>query len=137
MGSQEMAVLVGDGHITTKAQMQKVLRLYIRENNGTMSRKYLDNKKNGIVGSKFYRDKWGYDKLSAEVQWVGLNTQLNILAEYFLRYLNDHSLEATKRHFVKLWDEKTPKGWKEVGYHQKLLLSRFNEGTEGALNLPR
>lgn len=136
MGSTDMAKIVGEG-TTSKTQVRKALKLYIKENKEVISRKSLDHKKKGIVGSPFYRKNWGYDELSAEVQWVGLQAQLCVVAEYFLRYLETRSLKATKRHFVKMWDEKPPKGWKEIGYHQKVLLNRFNEGTEGALNYPR
>ena len=134
MGSQQMAALVGEG-TTSVSQAKKALKLAIREYKHSISREYLDDKKGGIVGSKFYRDKWGYDKLSAEVQWVGLNYQLIVICEYFLRYLETHTLKATKKHFQKLWDEKAPRGkWgREIKRHQEDLFYRLNEHIEGAL----
>lgn len=133
MGSQQMTALVGEG-VTSVTQAKKVLKLVIREYKHSMSREYLDDKKKGIVGRKMYRDKWGYDELSAEVQWVGLNAQLIVICEYFLRYLDTHTLAQTKKHFKKLWDAKTDdKYMREVNEHQKKLFHRLNEGIEGAL----
>ena len=133
MGSLEMSKIVGEG-TTTKAQAKKALKLVIKEYNHSMSREYLDDKKKGIVGRKMYRDKWGYDELSAEVQWVGLNRQLIVVCEYFLRYLDTHTLAQTKKHFLKLWDAKVKdKHMREVNEHQKKLFYRLNEGIEGAL----
>jgi len=133
MGSLEMAKIVGEG-TTSTTQAKKALKLAIREYKHSITREYLDNKKRGIVGRKMYRDKWGYDELSAEVQWVGLNTQLIVVCEYFLRYLDTHTLAQTKKHFTKLWDAKTDnKYMREVNAHQKELFYRLNEHTEGAL----
>ena len=133
MGSLEMSKIVGEG-TTTKAQAKKALKLVIKEYKHSMSREYLDDKKKGIVGRKMYRDKWGYDELSAEVQWVGLNRQLIVVSEYFLRYLDTHTLAQTKKHFLKLWDAKVKdKHMREVNEHQKKLFYRLNEGIEGAL----
>ena len=133
MGSLEMAKIVGEG-TTSVTQAKKALKLAIREYKHSITREYLDDKKKGIVGRKMYRDKWGYDELSAEVQWVGLNTQLIVVCEYFLRYLDTHTLAQTKKHFTKLWDAKTDnKYMREVNEHQKKLFYRLNEGIEGAL----
>ena len=98
MGSLEMSKIVGEG-ITSVTQAKKALKLAIKEYKHSITREYLDDKKKGIVGRKMYRDKWGYDELSAEVQWVGLNTQLIVVCEYFLRYLDTHPLAQTKKHF--------------------------------------
>ena len=133
MGSQQMAALVGEG-TTSVSQAKKALKLAIREYKHSISREYLDDKKKGIVGRKMYRDKWGHDELSAEVQWVGLNTQLIVICEYFLRYLDAHNLAQTKKHFKKLWDAKVKdKHMREVNEHQKKLFYRLNESIEGAL----
>ena len=120
---------------TSKAQAKKILRLAIKIFENAITREYLDNKKNGIVGRKMYRDKWGYDELSAEVQWVGLNTQLIVVCEYFIRYLDTHSLKQTKKHFDKLWLEKVPKSKRDkiLKKHQEDLFYRLNETIDGAL----
>lgn len=133
MGSLEMSKIVGEG-ITSVTQAKKALKLAIKEYKHSITREYLDDKKKGIVGRKMYRDKWGYDELSAEVQWVGLNTQLIVVCEYFLRYLDTHTLAQTKKHFKKLEHAKVKdKYMREVNEHQKKLFYRLNEGIEGAL----
>ena len=133
MGSLEMSKIVGED-TTSVTQAKRALKLAIKEYKHSMSREYLDDKKKGIVGRKMYRDKWGYDELSAEVQWVGLNAQLIVICEYFLRYLDTHTLAQTKKHFEKLWDAKTDdKYMREVNEHQKKLFYRLNEDIEGAL----
>lgn len=133
MGTLEMSKIVGEG-TTSVTQAKKALKSAIKECKHYITREYLDNKKKGIVGRKMYRDKWGYDELSAEVQWVGLNRQLIVVCEYFLRYLDTHTLAQTKKHFVKLWDAKVKDKYKKpVNEHQKRLFHRLNETTEGAL----
>ena len=133
MGSLEMSKMVGEG-ITSVSQAKKALKLAIKEYKHSITREYLDDKKKGIVGRKMYRDKWGYDELSAEVQWVGLNTQLIVVCEYFLRYLDTHTLAQTKKHFKKLEHAKVKdKYMKPVNEHQKQLFYRLNETIEGAL----
>ena len=134
MGTEGMARMVGPDGATSKAHAQKILKLAIKEYKHSISRSYLDDKKKGIVGRKMYRDKWGYDELSAEVQWVGLNSQLIVMCEYFLRYLDTNTLAQTKKHFNKLSNAKLKdKDFREVHEHQMSLFYRLNEAIEGAL----
>ena len=134
MGTEGMARMVGPDGATSKTHARKILKFAIKQFKAATERDNLDNKKTGVVGRKMYRDNWGYDELSAEVQWVGLNYQLIVICEYFLRYLDSHTLAQTKKHFMKLWNAKVKdKHMKEVNEHQKRLFYRLNEAIEGAL----
>ena len=134
MGTEGMARMVGPDGATSKTHARKILKFAIKQFKAATERDNLDNKKTGVVGRKMYRDNWGYDELSAEVQWVGLNYQLIVICEYFLRYLDSHTLAQTKKHFMKLWNAKVKdKHMKEVNEHQQRLFYRLNEAIEGAL----
>ena len=134
MGTEGMVRMVGPDGATSKTHARKILKFAIKQFKAATKRDNLDNKKTGVVGRKMYRDNWGYDELSAEVQWVGLNYQLIVICEYFLRYLDNHTLAQTKKHFMKLWNAKVKdKHKKEVNEHQQRLFYRLNEAIEGAL----
>lgn len=134
MGTEGMARMVGPDGATSKTHARKILKFAIKQFKAATERDNLDDKKTGVVGRKMYRDNWGYDELSAEVQWVGLNYQLIVICEYFLRHLDNHTLAQTKKHFNKLSNAKLKnKDYREVHKHQMVLFYRLNEAIEGAL----
>tara|TARA_Y100000310_G_scaffold294422_1_gene324876 strand:+ start:3934 stop:4353 length:420 start_codon:yes stop_codon:yes gene_type:complete len=134
MGSIELSTLLSSKKRPySKTHAKRVLRLAIKEYKQMMTRKQLDDKKGGVVGRyKFYN--WGFDKLSAEIAWVGMVRQEQVIAEYYIRRIDAVGLKRAQNEFEKAWGAKH-KNKRDKQEQKELddLFYRFNEHTEGLM----
>jgi len=125
----------GDKYMTSKTESTRIIRAQVKTYRDAITRQVLDAKKGGIVGDSFYREKWGFDKLSAEIEWVGLQRQLQVMGEYWIRRIDTVGLDEARVEFSKQWGAKhRNRRDKNIQKDMDDVFYRFNEATDGVMN---